>query len=162
MAETMTVPGTTPAKSENGKMRGRDPFEATAARIKATYAGGILEMRELERIRPLYKIDDDYTERAYLQDRRRLTEEMAALGEPVAPREFEGAAKLLGDFPRLWRGASGTTRRALLSTMFEESGIRRNEVVRVSPRPRYLELVTLVMLEGLRTGGGYGGRGERT
>jgi len=118
--------------------------------------------RELERIRSLYKIEDDYTERAYLQDRRRLTEELAALGETEAPREFEDAAKLLGDFPRLWRGSSENTRRALLSTIFEEIGIRRNKVVRVSPRPRYLELVTLAMLEGLRTGGGYCGRGERT
>ena len=47
-------------------------------------------------------------------------------------------------------------------TIFEEIGIRRNEVVRVSPRPQYLELVTLAMLEGLGTGGGYCGRGERT
>ncbi len=102
------------------------------------------------------------TERAYLQDRRRLTEELAALGEPEAPRELVDAAKLLGDFPRLWRGSGENTRRALLSTIFEEIGIRRNTVVRVTPRPRYLELVTLAMLEGLGTGGGYRGRGERT
>jgi hypothetical protein len=118
--------------------------------------------RELEKIRSLYKVDDDDDERSYLRDRKRIQAELAALGEPEAPKDLEEAARILEDFPRGWRGSSETTRRALLSTNFEEIGIRRNEIVRVSPRPRYLELVTLAMLEGLDTGGGYCGRGERT
>jgi hypothetical protein len=48
------------------------------------------------------------------------------------------------------------TRPVLGSTIFEEIGIRRNELVCVSPRPRYFELVAL------GTGGGCCGRGERT
>jgi hypothetical protein len=46
--------------------------------------------------------------------------------------------------------------------LVEEIGSRRNELVRVSPHPRYPALVTLVMIEDLSTGGGYRGRGERT
>jgi hypothetical protein len=42
---------------------------------------------------------------------------------------------LLEDFPRLWRGSSENTRRALRSTIFEEIGIGRNGVVRVSLAP---------------------------
>ena len=103
---------------------------------------------KLEKIRSLYKVDDDYDERSYLRDRKRIQAELAALGEPEAPR--------------VWRGSSETTRRALLTTIFEVMGIKREKIVSVTPREQYLELVTLAMFEGLLSGGVYQGRGERT
>jgi DNA invertase Pin-like site-specific DNA recombinase len=118
--------------------------------------------KELEKIRSLYKVDDDYDERSYLRDRKRIQAELAALGEPEAPRDMEKAAQILGDFPRVWRGSTETTRRALLTTIFETMGIKRDKIVSVTPREQYLELVTVAMFEGLLSGGVYRGRGERT
>ena len=117
---------------------------------------------KLEKIRSLYKVDDDYDERSYLRDRKRIQTELAALGEPEAPRDLEEAARILGDFPRVWRGSSETTRRALLTTIFEAMGIKRDKIVSVTPREQYLELVTVATFEGLLSGGVYQGRGERT
>ena len=52
--------------------------------------------KELEKIRSLYKVDDDYDERSYLRDRKRIQAELAALGESEAPRDLEEAARILG------------------------------------------------------------------
>ncbi len=97
-----------------------------------------------------------------LRDRKRIQAELVALGEPEAPRDLEEAARILGDFPRIWRGSSETTRRALLTTIFRVMGIKRDKIVSITPREQYLELVTLAMFEGLLPGGVYQGRGERT
>ena len=76
-------------------------------------------------------------------------------------------------FPRLWRGSDDQTRKAIMTTIVEEIRVRCNEVVQIKPRSRYVELVTLGMLNGLQArrpeavshhlqAGGRCGRGERT
>jgi hypothetical protein len=52
--------------------------------------------KELEKIRSLYKVDDDYDERSYIRDRKLIQAELAALGEPEAPRDLEEAARTWG------------------------------------------------------------------
>ena len=103
--------------------------------------------RELERIRNLYKIDDEYSDQEYLRDRHRIQDELAALAQTETASELDEAAKVLADFPRLWRGTSEQTRKGLLATMFEEIRVQRDKVVQVKPRPQYLELVTVAMTQ---------------
>ena len=64
-----------------------------------------------------------------------------------------GTAALLEDFPRLWRGTSQHTRKGILSTIFEEIRVSGDTIRQIKPRPRYLELVTLGMLNGLQAQG---------
>ena len=127
----------------------------------------------LERIRQLYKIGDGYTDQEYLADRHRIQREIDALAEVPGTRDYEAAVQVVADLARLWRGSSDQTRKAILTTIFEEIRVRRNEVVQIKPRPRYVELVTLGMLNGLQArrpeavsdhlrAGDRCGRGERT
>ena len=54
--------------------------------------------KELEKIRSLYKVDDEYDERSYLRDRKRIQAELAALGDRVEALE----ERPLGGARRPW------------------------------------------------------------
>lgn len=108
--------------------------EAEQARINAL----------LERLKRLFLLGD-LVERAYVAERDRLRNQLAALVPPALP-DLERAAALLRDFSKLWDAATPPERKQILQTLLAAVylDVEHGPVVAVEPRAQFAALFAMM------------------
>ena len=101
-----------------------------------------------DRLRRLAKayVDGLYTDEDYRREKNLLEERISSLIVPGVDAAQE-AGKLLEDLPRLWKGATLSERRALLTTMLDAvyiDLIDAQAIVAIKPKPAFRPLFDIV------------------
>jgi hypothetical protein len=95
---------------------------------------------QLKRIRNLYRWGD-LAEPAYLTERRRLTDELAALPVAEDKAPSDDAIALACNVGELWDEMTDDERRRFVEEWFEEFKLGRDGAITLCARDRYRELV---------------------